>query len=40
MKRDIKSLKCNDYFLDNTSGDLYNFNYDTLEWMPKANTGK
>lgn len=32
-------IKQNDYFLDNTSGDLYSFNYESSEWMPKTNVG-
>lgn len=26
-------------FLENTSGDLYVFNYETSEWIPKLNVG-
>ena len=29
----------NDFFLDNVTGDLYSFNYDTGEWVSKGNAG-
>lgn len=32
-------LKHSDYFLDNTTGDLYGFNYETSEWIPRGNVG-
>lgn len=32
-------LKLNDFFLDNTTGDLYQYNYESKEWLPKANVG-
>ncbi|KAL4442225.1 hypothetical protein ABPG74_009243 [Tetrahymena malaccensis] len=35
----LKSIKPSDYFLDNTTGDLYGFNYETNEWIPKGNCG-
>ena len=33
------SLKYSSYFLNNTTGDLYGFNYETSEWIPKGNVG-
>jgi hypothetical protein len=32
-------LKPNEYFLDNVKGDLYSYNYETNEWIHKANIG-
>jgi hypothetical protein len=34
------SVKHNDFFLEHTSGDLYYYNYDQQEWIPRANVGK
>ncbi|CAD8121629.1 unnamed protein product [Paramecium sonneborni] len=40
---DLRELKIqiqqSDMFLENTSGDLYVFNYETSEWIPKLNVG-
>jgi len=33
-------LKLNDFFLDNTTGDLYQYNNESKEWLPKSNVGK
>ena len=32
-------MRNTDFFLDNLTGDLYSFNYDTNEWTTKANAG-
>lgn len=32
-------LKPTEYFLDNVKGDLYSYNYETNEWILKANIG-
>lgn len=32
-------MKPTDYFLDNITGDLYNYNYENEEWVAKANAG-
>ncbi|EGR31050.1 hypothetical protein IMG5_118860 [Ichthyophthirius multifiliis] len=39
MNKDLKNIQPNDYYLDNTTGDLYGFNYETNEWIPKGNCG-
>ncbi|CAK61665.1 unnamed protein product (macronuclear) [Paramecium tetraurelia] len=40
---DLRELKIqiqqSDMFLENTSGDLYVFNYESSEWIPKLNVG-
>jgi hypothetical protein len=35
----FKSLKHNDYYLDNTTGDIYGLNYENGEWVPRGNLG-
>lgn len=35
----MAKLRNTDYFLDNLTGDLYSYNYDTNEWVAKANAG-
>lgn len=35
----MAEIKHSDYFLDNTTGDLYGFSYETSEWIPKGNVG-
>lgn len=39
VDRHLSSFKQTDYFLDNTTGDLYGFNYENNEWIPKGNCG-
>lgn len=34
-----KRLSQNKVFLDNTTGDIYSFQYETNEWVPKGNVG-
>lgn len=34
-----KRLEAHDVFLDNVTGDVYNYNYDSNEWVAKANVG-
>ena len=29
----------NSFFLDNTTGDIYFYNYEQSEWIPKSNAG-
>jgi len=36
---ELNSIKHDDYFLDRVTGDLYSFNYETEEWIPKINVG-
>ena len=35
----MNEIRMSDYFLDNVTGDLYSFNYDTGEWVSKGNAG-
>ncbi|CAD8110500.1 unnamed protein product [Paramecium sonneborni] len=39
IKKDLTDIKQTDFFLDNVTGDLYGFNYDTGEWISKGNAG-
>jgi hypothetical protein len=39
LKLGDKRLEVSDVFLDNVSGDIYNYNYDTAEWVAKSNVG-
>ncbi|CAD8201878.1 unnamed protein product [Paramecium octaurelia] len=39
IKKDLTDIKQTDFFLDNVTGDLYGFNYDTGEWVSKGNAG-
>ena len=39
MNIDLDTIKHDDYFLDRVTGDLYSFNYETEEWIPKMNIG-
>lgn len=34
-----KNLLQNEFFLDNVTGDLYGFNFETSEWVTKGNVG-
>jgi hypothetical protein len=36
---DLAALRHHELFLDNVTGDLYSYNYDANEWVPKANIG-
>ncbi|KAL4441119.1 hypothetical protein ABPG74_002069 [Tetrahymena malaccensis] len=35
----LQDVKHYHYFLENTTGDLYGFNYESNEWVPKGNCG-
>lgn len=39
LDKDIKMLDSDDYFLDNVTGDMYQFHYDSRKWIAKFNTG-
>ncbi|CAD8187463.1 unnamed protein product [Paramecium pentaurelia] len=39
IKKSMNEIRMSDYFLDNVTGDLYSFNYDTGEWVGKGNAG-
>ena len=39
MNKNLHELRYNDLFLDNVTGDLYGFNYETEEWTTKYNAG-
>lgn len=39
IKKSMNEIRMSDYFLDNVTGDLYSFNYDTGEWVSKGNAG-
>ncbi|CAD8200721.1 unnamed protein product [Paramecium octaurelia] len=39
IKKSLTEIRMNDFFLDNVTGDLYSFNYDTGEWVSKGNAG-
>eukprot|EP01017_Pseudomicrothorax_dubius_P028856 TRINITY_DN3459_c0_g3_i2.p1 TRINITY_DN3459_c0_g3~~TRINITY_DN3459_c0_g3_i2.p1 ORF type:complete len:607 (-),score=80.43 TRINITY_DN3459_c0_g3_i2:39-1859(-) len=39
LSKKLVELQSTDFFLDNVTGDLYNYNYDTDEWIPRANAG-
>lgn len=39
LTKDLTEIKTDDYFLDNMTGDLYGFNYETEEWSSKINSG-
>ncbi|CAD8115459.1 unnamed protein product [Paramecium primaurelia] len=39
MKKPLNEIRMTDFFLDNVTGDLYSFNYDTEEWVSKGNAG-
>ena len=39
MKKSLSEVRMTDYFLDNVTGDLYSFNYDSGEWISKGNAG-
>lgn len=39
LERPLAKLRNIDFFLDNLTGDLYAFNYDTNEWTTKGNVG-
>ena len=39
IDKKLVELTNNDYFLDSVTGDLYSYNYETNEWIPRANVG-
>jgi hypothetical protein len=39
LDKNLQDVKQNDFFLDNITGDLYTYHYETEEWIAKANTG-
>jgi len=39
MQFNPTDLKPNEYFLDNVTGDLYSYSYETNEWIPRFNVG-
>jgi hypothetical protein len=39
LSKDMNEIRTDDLFLDNVTGDLYGFNYETEEWSTKANAG-
>lgn len=39
LTKDLREIRQDDLFLDNVTGDLYSFNYDTGEWSSKGNAG-
>ena len=39
VAKPLEEIKANEFFLDHVTGDLYNYNYDTNEWVAKANVG-
>ena len=39
LNKNLKDIRSSDYFLDNVTGDLYTFSYETGEWQTKGNAG-
>jgi hypothetical protein len=39
LSKNLLEIRSTDLFLDNVTGDLYGFNYETGEWATKANAG-
>eukprot|EP01017_Pseudomicrothorax_dubius_P022977 TRINITY_DN24719_c0_g1_i1.p1 TRINITY_DN24719_c0_g1~~TRINITY_DN24719_c0_g1_i1.p1 ORF type:complete len:232 (+),score=39.89 TRINITY_DN24719_c0_g1_i1:65-760(+) len=39
LSKKLVELQTSDFFLDNVTGDLYNYTYETDEWIPRANAG-
>jgi len=39
ISQSFESLKHEDLYLDNVTGDLYGYNHETSEWVPKMNAG-
>ena len=39
VEKALNQLNCNDYFLNNVTGDLFQYNYEHDNWRPFANAG-
>ena len=39
VTKNVRDIRSNEFFLDNVTGDLYGFNYDSGEWISKGNAG-
>ena len=39
VTQQMQNLKHEDFYLDNVTGDMYGYNYETCEWIPKMNSG-
>ncbi len=39
VTKNLRDIRSSEFFLDNVTGDLYGFNYDTGEWVSKGNVG-
>ena len=39
LNKDLHDVRSNDLFLDNVTGDLYAFSYETSEWASIGNAG-